>query len=52
VRNFFVKLLVFTEYINIEKWEASAEESEEILTAIEKMSDDDLTIASVKHFSV
>jgi hypothetical protein len=32
--------------------EASEEESEEILAAIEEMSDDDLTIASVKHFSV
>jgi hypothetical protein len=32
--------------------EASVEESEEILEAIEKMSDDDLTIASTKHFSV
>jgi hypothetical protein len=32
--------------------EASVEESEEILTAIGKMSDDDLTITSTKHFSV
>ena len=31
--------------------EASAEESEEILTEIENMSDDDLSISSVKHFS-
>jgi hypothetical protein len=32
--------------------EASEEESEEILAAIEEMSDDDLTITSTKHFSV
>jgi hypothetical protein len=32
--------------------EASKEESEEILAAIEEMSDDDLTITSTKHFSV
>jgi NACalpha-BTF3-like transcription factor len=32
--------------------EASEEESEEILTAIEEMSDDDLAIVSVKHFSM
>jgi hypothetical protein len=32
--------------------EASEEESEEILDAIEKMSDDDLTIVSTKQFSV
>jgi hypothetical protein len=32
--------------------EASGEESEEILAEIDAMSDDDLTIASVKHFSV
>lgn len=32
--------------------EASAEESEEILAEIEGMSDDDLTIASTKRFTV
>jgi hypothetical protein len=32
--------------------EASKEESEEILASIEEMPDDDLAIASVKHFSV
>jgi hypothetical protein len=32
--------------------EASEEESEEIMAAIEEMSDDDLAIASTKHFSV
>jgi division protein CdvB (Snf7/Vps24/ESCRT-III family) len=32
--------------------EASAEESEEILDEIDKMSDDDLTIVSTKRFSV
>jgi hypothetical protein len=32
--------------------EASGEESEEILTAIEELSDDDLTIAATKRFSV
>ncbi len=32
--------------------EASAEESEEILTEIESMSDDELSISSAKHFSV
>lgn len=30
--------------------DASAKESEEILTAIDKLSDDDLTISSVKRF--
>ena len=32
--------------------EASAEESDEILTEIEALSDDDLTIASAKRFNV
>ena len=32
--------------------EASAEESEEILAEIEEMSDDDLSIAATKRFSV
>ncbi len=31
--------------------EASAEESEEILAEIDNLSDDDLTIASTKHFT-
>ena len=32
--------------------EASAEESEEILAEIDSLSDDDLTIATTKHFTV
>jgi hypothetical protein len=32
--------------------EASKEESDEILKAIDEMSDEDLVIASTKHFSV
>ena len=36
--------------VNVE--EASAEESEEILAEIEEMSDDDLSIAATKRFSV
>ncbi len=32
--------------------EATAEESEEILAEIDGLTDDDLTIASTKHFSV
>ncbi|MBQ9031751.1 MAG: hypothetical protein IJ106_09920 [Parasporobacterium sp.] len=36
--------------VNVE--EASAEETAEILSEIEGMSDDDLSISSVKHFSL
>lgn len=36
--------------MNVE--EASAEESEEILAAIDELDDDDLSIASVKRFSL
>lgn len=36
--------------VNVE--DAAAEEAEEILTEIESMSDDDLSIVSVKHVSV